>query len=94
MQNTLLMPSLRDGNAIETLLMTAQINTDFVNYPVPSTKEPSTTLVRVGTDNPKHDTGAGSEGRCIKKQFSILTTVSPNSNTNIVMMQTEVRFVN
>ncbi|GFX26445.1 uncharacterized protein TNCV_950431 [Trichonephila clavipes] len=50
MQNTLLMPSLRDGNAIETLLMTAQINTDFVNYPVPSTKEPSTTLVRVGTD--------------------------------------------
>ncbi|GFW73098.1 hypothetical protein TNCV_832171 [Trichonephila clavipes] len=26
----LLMSSLRDGNAIETLLMTAQINTDFV----------------------------------------------------------------
>ncbi|GFW75463.1 uncharacterized protein TNCV_4426461 [Trichonephila clavipes] len=44
------MPSLRDGNAIETLLMTAQINTDFVNHPVPSTTEPSTSLVRVGTD--------------------------------------------
>ncbi|GFT85209.1 hypothetical protein TNCV_496661 [Trichonephila clavipes] len=37
LQNTLLMPSLRGGNAIETLLMTAQINTDFVNYPVPLT---------------------------------------------------------
>ncbi|PRD25245.1 UNVERIFIED_CONTAM: hypothetical protein NCL1_41461 [Trichonephila clavipes] len=35
----------RDGNAIETLLMTAQNNTDFVNHPVPSTS-----LVRVGTD--------------------------------------------
>ncbi|GFS62782.1 hypothetical protein TNCV_3202081 [Trichonephila clavipes] len=44
------MPSLRDGNAIETLLMTAQINTDFVNHPVPSTTEPSTSLVRVGID--------------------------------------------
>ncbi|GFT89846.1 uncharacterized protein TNCV_1665851 [Trichonephila clavipes] len=44
------MPSLRDGNAIETLLMTAQINTNFVNHPVPSTTEPSTRLVRVGTD--------------------------------------------
>ncbi|GFY32107.1 uncharacterized protein TNCV_2622441 [Trichonephila clavipes] len=50
LQNTLLMPSLRDGNAIETLLMTAQINTDFVNHPVPSTTEPSTSLVHVGTD--------------------------------------------
>ncbi|GFX18988.1 uncharacterized protein TNCV_322931 [Trichonephila clavipes] len=28
----------------------AQINTDFVNQPVPSTTEPSTSLVRVGTD--------------------------------------------
>ncbi|GFW75838.1 uncharacterized protein TNCV_4430201 [Trichonephila clavipes] len=28
----------------------AQINTDFVNHPVPSTTEPSTSLVRVGTD--------------------------------------------
>ncbi|GFU06203.1 uncharacterized protein TNCV_4765101 [Trichonephila clavipes] len=44
------MPSLRDGNAIETFLMTAQINTDFVNHPVPSTTESSTSLVRVGTD--------------------------------------------
>ncbi|GFT77690.1 uncharacterized protein TNCV_4245611 [Trichonephila clavipes] len=35
LQNILLMLSLRDGNAIETLLMTAQINTDFVNHPVP-----------------------------------------------------------
>ncbi|GFV97369.1 uncharacterized protein TNCV_2038791 [Trichonephila clavipes] len=43
------MPSLRDGNATETL-MTAQINTDFVNHPVPSTTEPSTSLVRVETD--------------------------------------------
>ncbi|PRD25083.1 UNVERIFIED_CONTAM: hypothetical protein NCL1_41909 [Trichonephila clavipes] len=50
LQNTLLMPSLRNGNAIQTLLMTAQINTDFVNHPVPSTTEPSTSLVRVGTD--------------------------------------------
>ncbi|GFY32132.1 uncharacterized protein TNCV_2622691 [Trichonephila clavipes] len=50
LQNTLLMPSLRDGNAIETLLMTAQIITDFVQQPVPSTTESSTTLVRVGTD--------------------------------------------
>ncbi|GFX49098.1 uncharacterized protein TNCV_3077161 [Trichonephila clavipes] len=43
------MPSLRDGNAIETLLMTAQINSDFVNHPVPLTTEPSISLVRVGT---------------------------------------------
>ncbi|GFU68494.1 uncharacterized protein TNCV_323721 [Trichonephila clavipes] len=50
LQNTLLMPSLRDGNAIETLLMTAQINTDFVNRPVPSTTELSTSLVCNGTD--------------------------------------------
>ncbi|GFX30402.1 uncharacterized protein TNCV_3460531 [Trichonephila clavipes] len=49
LQNTLLMLSLRDGNAIETLLMTAQINTDLVNHPVPLTTEPSTILVRVGT---------------------------------------------
>ncbi|PRD21334.1 UNVERIFIED_CONTAM: hypothetical protein NCL1_52005 [Trichonephila clavipes] len=49
-QNTLLMPSLKDGNAIETLLMTVQINTDLVNHPVASTTEPSTSLVRVGTD--------------------------------------------
>ncbi|GFW83034.1 uncharacterized protein TNCV_4604611 [Trichonephila clavipes] len=39
-----------DGNAIETLLMTAQINTDLVNHPVPLTTEPSTILERVGTD--------------------------------------------
>ncbi|GFX09423.1 helitron_like_N domain-containing protein [Trichonephila clavipes] len=41
LQNTLLMPSLMTnvGNAIETLLITAQINTDFVNHPVPSTTE-------------------------------------------------------
>ncbi|GFV32229.1 hypothetical protein TNCV_1675161 [Trichonephila clavipes] len=45
LQNTLLMPSLMtdDGNAIETLLMRAQISTDFVNHPVSSTS-----LVRVG----------------------------------------------
>ncbi|GFX98419.1 hypothetical protein TNCV_4001881 [Trichonephila clavipes] len=36
--------------SIETVLMTAHINTDFVNHPVPSTTEPSTSLVRVGTD--------------------------------------------
>ncbi|GFV25766.1 uncharacterized protein TNCV_3867361 [Trichonephila clavipes] len=44
------MLSLRDGNAIETLLMTAQINTDVVNHPVPLTTEPSTSLASVGTD--------------------------------------------
>ncbi|GFX26774.1 uncharacterized protein TNCV_1839471 [Trichonephila clavipes] len=44
------MLSLRDGNAIETLLMTAQINTDLVNHLVPLTTEPSIILVRVGTD--------------------------------------------
>ncbi|GFW98111.1 uncharacterized protein TNCV_2491671 [Trichonephila clavipes] len=49
LQNTLLMPSLRDGNAIATLLMTAQISTDSVNHPVPSTTE-KISLVRVGTD--------------------------------------------
>ncbi|GFU71208.1 uncharacterized protein TNCV_2195841 [Trichonephila clavipes] len=50
LQNTLLIPSLRVGNAIENLLMTAQIKTDFVNHLVPSTTEPSTSLLRVGTD--------------------------------------------
>ncbi|GFY25656.1 uncharacterized protein TNCV_2487761 [Trichonephila clavipes] len=50
LQNTLLMLSLRDRNAIETLLMTAQINTDLVNYPVPLTTEPSTCEVRFETD--------------------------------------------
>ncbi|GFW06506.1 homeobox domain-containing protein [Trichonephila clavipes] len=35
---------------ILTLLMTAQINTDFVNHPVLLTTEPPTSLVRVGTD--------------------------------------------
>ncbi|GFT06671.1 uncharacterized protein TNCV_1852011 [Trichonephila clavipes] len=49
-QNTLLMRSLRNGNAVEALLMTAQINMDLVNHPVPLTTEPSTSLVRVGTD--------------------------------------------
>ncbi|GFT63383.1 uncharacterized protein TNCV_3696381 [Trichonephila clavipes] len=44
------MLSLRDGNAIETLLMTAQINTDLVNHPVPLTTEPSIILLRVETD--------------------------------------------
>ncbi|GFU55433.1 uncharacterized protein TNCV_2550211 [Trichonephila clavipes] len=44
------MPSLRDGNSIETLLMTAQINTDFVNHLMPLTTEPSTSLMRVGAD--------------------------------------------
>ncbi|GFU86665.1 uncharacterized protein TNCV_2880851 [Trichonephila clavipes] len=34
LQNTVLMLSLRDGNAIETLLMTAQMNTDLVNHPL------------------------------------------------------------
>ncbi|GFW30832.1 uncharacterized protein TNCV_4089521 [Trichonephila clavipes] len=53
LQNTLLMPSLmtNDGNAIETLLMTAQINTDLANPPVPSTTELPTGLVRVETDS-------------------------------------------
>ncbi|GFV44594.1 uncharacterized protein TNCV_2006651 [Trichonephila clavipes] len=50
LQNTLLMLNLRDGNATGTLLMTAQINTDLENHPVPITTEPSTILVRVGTD--------------------------------------------
>ncbi|GFV69018.1 uncharacterized protein TNCV_1999841 [Trichonephila clavipes] len=50
LKNSLLMLSLRDGNAIETLLMTAQSNTDFVNHLVPLTTEPSASLVRVGTD--------------------------------------------
>ncbi|GFX39676.1 uncharacterized protein TNCV_2104201 [Trichonephila clavipes] len=44
------MLSLRYGNAIETLLMSAQINTDLVNHPVPLTTEPSAILVSVGTD--------------------------------------------
>ncbi|GFT19239.1 uncharacterized protein TNCV_303481 [Trichonephila clavipes] len=50
LQNTLLMLSLRDGYAIETLLMTAQINMDLENHPVPLTTEPSTILVHIGTD--------------------------------------------
>ncbi|GFT08792.1 uncharacterized protein TNCV_663371 [Trichonephila clavipes] len=33
LQNTLLMPSLRDRNAIETLLMTAQINNGLSELP-------------------------------------------------------------
>ncbi|GFW33234.1 uncharacterized protein TNCV_2859121 [Trichonephila clavipes] len=41
LENTLLMPSLRDGKTIETLLMTAEINADFVNHLVPLTTEPS-----------------------------------------------------
>ncbi|GFT49437.1 uncharacterized protein TNCV_3366411 [Trichonephila clavipes] len=57
LQITLLMTSLRDGNDIEILLMTALINTDFVNHPVPSTTEPSTSLVRVGTDVKISDVG-------------------------------------
>ncbi|GFT05670.1 uncharacterized protein TNCV_1045281 [Trichonephila clavipes] len=44
------MLSFRDGSAIESLLITAQINTDLVNHPVPFSTEPSTILVRVGTD--------------------------------------------
>ncbi|GFS55558.1 uncharacterized protein TNCV_1627741 [Trichonephila clavipes] len=40
------MLSLRNGNAIGTLLMTAQINTDLVNHPEPLT----TSLVRFETD--------------------------------------------
>ncbi|GFY20403.1 uncharacterized protein TNCV_210351 [Trichonephila clavipes] len=39
-----------DGNAIETLLLTAHINMDLVNHPEPLTTEPSTSLVRLGTD--------------------------------------------
>ncbi|GFU88392.1 uncharacterized protein TNCV_3353321 [Trichonephila clavipes] len=50
LQNTFLMLNLRDGNAIETLLMTAQINKDFMNHPVSLTTEPSTCLELVGTD--------------------------------------------
>ncbi|GFY14782.1 uncharacterized protein TNCV_648251 [Trichonephila clavipes] len=48
--NGLLILSLRNGNAIETLLMTAQINTDLVNHPVTLTTEPSTSLVSFETD--------------------------------------------
>ncbi|GFY18022.1 uncharacterized protein TNCV_3385151 [Trichonephila clavipes] len=40
-----------DGNAIETLLMTAQTNMDFVNHHVPSNTELSTSLVWVETDS-------------------------------------------
>ncbi|GFW01884.1 uncharacterized protein TNCV_3028551 [Trichonephila clavipes] len=40
-----------DGNSIETLLILAQINTDFVNHPVPLTTELSTSLLRVETDS-------------------------------------------
>ncbi|GFU05288.1 uncharacterized protein TNCV_964721 [Trichonephila clavipes] len=40
-----------DGNAIETLLMTHRLIRTFVNPPIPSTTEPSTSLVRVGTDS-------------------------------------------
>ncbi|PRD24994.1 UNVERIFIED_CONTAM: hypothetical protein NCL1_42208 [Trichonephila clavipes] len=47
LQIILLMLSLRDGNLTETLLMTAQINTDLVNHSVPLTIDPSTSLVRV-----------------------------------------------
>ncbi|GFY28350.1 uncharacterized protein TNCV_4396821 [Trichonephila clavipes] len=50
LRNSLLMPGLRDGSAVETLLMTAHINTDFMNHPVSSTTEPSTSLMRVETD--------------------------------------------
>ncbi|GFX83609.1 uncharacterized protein TNCV_325581 [Trichonephila clavipes] len=50
LQNTLLMLDLKDGNANESLLMIAQINTDIVNHPVLLTTEPSTSLVRVGTE--------------------------------------------
>ncbi|GFU26219.1 uncharacterized protein TNCV_5106391 [Trichonephila clavipes] len=53
MLNTLLIPSLitNNGNAIETLLMTALINMDFVNHPLPSTTELSTSVVRGETDS-------------------------------------------
>ncbi|GFT50645.1 uncharacterized protein TNCV_552251 [Trichonephila clavipes] len=44
------MLSLREGNAVVALLMTAPINTDLVNHPVPLTIEPSTILVHVGAD--------------------------------------------
>ncbi|GFV45823.1 uncharacterized protein TNCV_2321831 [Trichonephila clavipes] len=50
LQKTLLMPSLRDGNGIETHLLIAQINTDLVNHPVLLTTEPSTSLVHFETD--------------------------------------------
>ncbi|GFV41421.1 uncharacterized protein TNCV_3090311 [Trichonephila clavipes] len=50
LQNTLLMLSLRDGNAIESFLMTAQINMDLVHHFVPLTTEPSTSLVHFETD--------------------------------------------
>ncbi|GFS71232.1 uncharacterized protein TNCV_5050031 [Trichonephila clavipes] len=46
-----------DGNAIETLLMTAQINADFVNHPVPSTTELLTSLFTC------RNCGGGDRGR-------------------------------
>ncbi|GFX70040.1 uncharacterized protein TNCV_4614791 [Trichonephila clavipes] len=49
LQNILLMLSLRDGNAIEALLMTAQINTDLVYHPLPLTTELLKSLVRFET---------------------------------------------
>ncbi|GFY05391.1 uncharacterized protein TNCV_960871 [Trichonephila clavipes] len=83
------MPSLRDGNVIETLLMTAQINTDFVNHPVPSTTEPSTSLVRVGTDAcnkdydfrknawPRKPSGQSIRSRVACHEFESSTTRDP-----------------
>ncbi|GFT19160.1 uncharacterized protein TNCV_302941 [Trichonephila clavipes] len=51
LQNTLLMLSLRDGNAIETRIMTAQINRDLRReHLVPLATEPSKRLVRFETD--------------------------------------------
>ncbi|GFV49651.1 uncharacterized protein TNCV_1959591 [Trichonephila clavipes] len=91
LENTLLMLSLRHENAIETLLMTAQINTDFANQTVPLTTEPSTSLVRVGTDS------------CESKINSILRYKDYDSHKNahkdfksdslIILSVTGVRFV-
>ncbi|GFY23542.1 uncharacterized protein TNCV_1038411 [Trichonephila clavipes] len=50
LQNTLLMLSLKNGNTIEILLLTAHINTDLGIHSVPLTTEPSTSLVRRETD--------------------------------------------
>ncbi|GFW75459.1 uncharacterized protein TNCV_4426431 [Trichonephila clavipes] len=64
------MPSLRDGNTTETLLMIAQINTDLVNPLVPLTTESSTSPVRVSTDS------------CESKINSILHYKDYNSHKN------------
>ncbi|GFW58827.1 hypothetical protein TNCV_4046661 [Trichonephila clavipes] len=66
------MLSLRDGNAIETPLINAQINMDLVNHPVPLTTEPSTSLVRVGTDACPH---GSEESKFITRKYDYVQLI-------------------